>query len=220
MKSEKHVISIDDLPLENITFQGYIHKNPPNLIAVITHERAFAREVVEDLDRYLMENFTPYKGRTGQDIKLEDSQIQDTNNRDIRYIHPTFSANVMKLYRDLFLLGEETNRNHFDFDIDHVSDLLHHVIYPEDSGHLTWHTDIGGKTVNCRKLAMTVQLSDPEEYEGGKFQIWTGGEEYNTLDLKKGDVCVFPAYLLHRVTPVTKGQRKVLVFWIGGRHFR
>ena len=31
--------------------------------------------------------------------------------------------------------------------------------------------------------------------------------------LDKGEIFVFPSWMLHRVTPVTKGKRKVIVGW-------
>jgi PKHD-type hydroxylase len=40
------------------------------------------------------------------------------------------------------------------------------------------------------------------------------------IQLEKGDVIVFPAFLMHRVKPITRGQRKCLVFWTGGRPLR
>ena len=81
--------------------------------------------------------------------------------------------------------------------------------------------DIGQGNVNRRKLATTVQLSDPKDYEGGDFQIWYGGEDgFITLPREKGDVLIFPTFYLHRVTPITKGERRALVFWTGGEPFR
>ena len=96
------------------------------------------------------------------------------------------------------------------------------MTYPKDGGFLAWHQDIGYGRSNQRKLAMTVQLSDPSEYEGGDFQVWIGGDESNiqTIPRKKGDIAIFPAYLMHRVTPITRGHRKCLVFWTGGRPLR
>ncbi len=66
----------------------------------------------------------------------------------------------------------EANEKVFHFDIDIVTDPIHYVIYPEDGGHLDWHMDVGAHKVNKRKLAMTVQLSDSSDYEGGDFEIW------------------------------------------------
>lgn len=36
----------------------------------------------------------------------------------------------------------------------------------------------------------------------------------------KGVGVLFPSYMMHRVTPVTKGTRKSLVLWVGGGHYR
>jgi len=81
--------------------------------------------------------------------------------------------------------------------------------------------DIGKLGVNRRKLALTVQLSDPSEYDGGEFEVWFGGsEEFVEVPRQKGDVIIFPTFLMHRVKPITRGQRKALVFWTGGEPFR
>ena len=81
--------------------------------------------------------------------------------------------------------------------------------------------DVGAYGVNKRKLAMTVQLSDANDYEGGEFEIWMGGKDgFITVPREKGDVIIFPAFCMHRVKPITRGQRKCLVFWTGGRPLR
>jgi PKHD-type hydroxylase len=73
-----------------------------------------------------------------------------------------------------------------------------------------------------RKVSITVQLSDPSEYEGGDLQYFRGGNPDNadTVFKKKGYVFLFPSYMMHRVTPVTQGVRKSLVLWVGGEHYR
>ena len=40
------------------------------------------------------------------------------------------------------------------------------------------------------------------------------------VEKEKGLVTIFPSYMLHRVTPVTKGIRKSLVLWVGGCQFK
>ena len=76
-----------------------------------------------------------------------------------------------------------------------------------------------------RKLSMTLQLSDPPEYEGGEFYFKyfdnEGVKEDNIKDAKeKGTLIVFPSSVLHQVTPVTKGTRKSLVCWSLGYPFK
>jgi PKHD-type hydroxylase len=87
----------------------------------------------------------------------------------------------------------------------------------DDEGHYDWHMDCG-KEVNTRKLSLSIQMSDPEEYEGGELNIHTHAG-ISTAPKLKGTVILFPSYLLHRVTKVTKGNRKSLVCWIHGPPF-
>ena len=40
-----------------------------------------------------------------------------------------------------------------------------------------------------------------------------------TVTYEKGDIVIFPSYVLHRVSPVTKGVRHSLVAWANGSAF-
>ena len=74
----------------------------------------------------------------------------------------------------------------------------------------------------CRKLSVTFLLNDPKkDFKGGTFQI-NSGEEKNaeSVPMRKGDIIVFPSFLIHRVAPVTKGTRKSIVVWVLGPKFR
>jgi PKHD-type hydroxylase len=62
-------------------------------------------------------------------------------------------------------------------------------------------------------------LSDNSEYEGGEFQIKVG-EKNEVLETKKGRAWFMPSYILHRVTPITKGVRKTAVVWAGGDQWK
>lgn len=182
-------------------------------------KNVFSDEMIQRLEAQVLPNYSFSKGRTGTAELGTDTDSYDSNNRDIAYITP--ELNSQWLYELLFPLALEANSNAFYFDIDIVTDPIHYVIYPEDGGHLDWHMDVGAFGVNRRKLAMTVQLSDPSEYDGGDFEIWAGGKDHIvTVPREKGDVIVFPTFLMHRVKPITRGRRKCLVFWTGGRPFR
>lgn len=86
----------------------------------------------------------------------------------------------------------------------------------ETKGYYDWHLDMSPQDrKHPRKLSMVLMLSNPSEYEGGELQIKTGGEN-TTLETKRGRAWFFPSYILHRVTPVTKGVRKTVVLWAGG----
>ena len=79
--------------------------------------------------------------------------------------------------------------------------------------------DIGPNELSVRKVSLTIQMSEDDEYTGGELQLLKGANPEN-LPRGKGCVVIFPSYLLHRVTPVETGTRKSMVLWVGGEHYR
>ena len=77
-----------------------------------------------------------------------------------------------------------------------------------------------------RKLSVTVNLTSPEEYEGGNLKFDLGkhnkGGQFHEADVarEQGTIIVFPSYINHCVTPVTRGTRYSLVLWCSGRPFK
>ena len=74
-----------------------------------------------------------------------------------------------------------------------------------------WHCDIG-RGAMTRKLSASLQLTDPNEYDGGALELWGAAP----INRTQGALLVFPSYTLHRVTPVTRGVRHSLVAWATG----
>ena len=73
---------------------------------------------------------------------------------------------------------------------------------------------VPGTPVKVRTdLSMTLFLSEPDEYEGGELII---EDTYGTQSVKlpAGDMILYPATSLHRVTPVTEGRRLASFFWL------
>jgi len=123
------------------------------------------------------------------------------------------------VYEVLKILTERGNNDCFKFQISKMYEQIQYAEYHEsDSGFYDWHYDLA-MTYSRRKLSVIVQLSDPSEYEGGYLQIRCEDMNPVTMSKEKGSVILFPSYLLHRVTPVTKGVRKSLVVWIDGPPF-
>jgi PKHD-type hydroxylase len=68
---------------------------------------------------------------------------------------------------------------------------------------------------------MTILLND--SFEGGQFEFASyskGNCTVTPLEMKKGQVIVFPSHMEHRVAPVTKGTRYSLVCWFLGPPFK
>lgn len=125
------------------------------------------------------------------------------------------------LYEKLMNMAVEANDQLWGFDLITANELIQYTEYlAEDEGHYTWHQDIGHGDASLRKVSLTVQLSDPEEYEGGDLEMWQGGHAMQTAERGAGVVFIFPSYMMHRVTPVTKGTRRSFVLWVGGQHYK
>ena len=62
-------------------------------------------------------------------------------------------------------------------------------------------------------VSMTVFLSEPDEYEGGELVIATEFGEQR-VKLAAGQAVVYSSSSLHKVTPVTQGQRVAAITWM------
>jgi PKHD-type hydroxylase len=122
------------------------------------------------------------------------------------------------IYRKISDYAKIANDTMWNFDIWGYHDSLQYTKYYGNGGHYDWHADLGPGISN-RKLSCVLQLSTPEEYEGGDLQMNPGG---SILSVPKGlgTICFFPSFLLHRVTPLTSGTRKSLVTWLCGANLR
>ena len=97
-------------------------------------------------------------------------------------------------------------------------------------------TDIpGGESVNnqnvhidylnknselVRKLSFTLQLSDPDEYEGGNVQLIDDGGKSYIAPRKRGCIVLFDSRTSHRVLKITKGTRRSIVGWVVGPRWK
>ena len=129
------------------------------------------------------------------------------------------------LYERLADYAQQANDHLWNFDLSTLPEQIQYTEYlGSKKGKYEWHQDIGPGQLSWRKISITVQLSGPEDYEGGDLQIFQGGpyeeERFINAPKKSGCVFIFPSYMLHRVTPVTKGIRKSFVLWSGGGHYK
>ncbi len=123
----------------------------------------------------------------------------------------------------LFLrIDRETLRANAEFglDIQHSSIEWQLTEYDSaDRGLYDWHQD---STELCkkpyeRKLTLVMQLTPPEQYEGGRFELGKGADALpDNYFRNPGDLIFFRSNLWHRATEVTKGKRFSLVSWIKG----
>ena len=127
------------------------------------------------------------------------------------------SAWVFKRLMDTFA---SANREHFAFRLEEFAEKMQVAWYgAEPGGFFDWHVDFGdGPTARRRKLTMVTQLSPPEAYEGGALETNADGV-VRAASRALGTALVFPSFVLHRVAPVTTGERYSLTLWAHGPDF-
>jgi len=176
-------------------------------------------------------------------LKFEDAILLDdedstkeTENSSVRSCKTCFLPvrdDLVQLFGNLI---QDYNNIHsgWNFDLEFIESIQLSNYHEGD--HYDWHIDSfknpsiqtdhqyhPNKPYN-RKVSVTVWLNDPEEYEGGEFDLEISGpnaeKRFETMKMPKGSIVVFPSYMWHRVRPVTSGVRKSLVLWIQGPPFK
>lgn len=137
-------------------------------------------------------------------------------NSEISWLYP--SDNLQWAFQKVTDTVLELNDKYFQFDIFGLNEGFQFTKYKSPGGHYNKHVDRALNT-SVRKLSITIQLTDPKEYEGGELWIY---ENQNGLVMEKeqGTLTIFPSFILHKVTPVTKGERNSLVSWVTGKQFK
>ena len=157
------------------------------------------------------------------EAKTLDTVDSDQIRRDVRSSRIKWIPRNQEwewLYERLMAMIEESNNGLWRFNIVCAPEMIQYTEYLDsDGGHYTWHQDIGPGRPSHRKISVTVQLSDPDEYEGGDLEIWSGGSSIFKAPKEAGLAVIFPSYMMHRVTPVIRGRRCSLVLWVGGSHY-
>jgi len=115
----------------------------------------------------------------------------------------------------------DANRHHFHFNLSNFSERYQIAWYSgRDGGFFDWHADLGDGVIAARrKLTLVVQLSAADSYDGGALDVNIAGH-VRSAPRAAGSGLMFPSFLLHRVTPTTRGERYSLTTWIHGPAFR
>jgi PKHD-type hydroxylase len=126
--------------------------------------------------------------------------------------------NIEWAFRRVTDITLNLNERFFKFDLFGLNEGFQFTNYEAPSGKYGKHID---RSINMpvRKLSISIQLTNPEEYEGGELKLYDGEKE-TVMDKTQGTLIIFPSYVLHEVMPVTKGERNSLVTWVTGKQFK
>jgi PKHD-type hydroxylase len=137
-------------------------------------------------------------------------------------VHTVKWGIVKHFFKDLESVAHYTNKEMFGYSLYNFQDqdMINYNTYSSNTnGEYGWHKDVELDKIYDLKLTVIANLST-EKYEGGQFELFMNGPVHiKELD-DPGSVLIFPSYYVHRVLPVTQGNRKTVSFWIPGPNFR
>lgn len=198
-------------------------------------------DVVEILDKDLYNNF---------DSKMQDSKLYgDSIDKVKRNSKNTWIPSTHWIAGFLWHYVQRANRENFLYDLTCIDgESMQYTRYGEGQ-YYNWHNDSsiavhykpkatdtpGGDSVNnqdvhidylnknselVRKLSFTLQLSDPNDYEGGNVQLLDDSGKKYIAPRQRGSIVLFDSRTPHRVLKVTKGTRRSIVGWVVGPRWK
>jgi PKHD-type hydroxylase len=198
------------------------------MIFNIDPKHSFGKSTLAYWENFLTTEELKFIASTSEWNNLHDASIGTGNqgivNKEIRetgvnFLYPNEQNN--HIWEKISQTVSEVNRQFFKFNLTGFYEPMQLGLYHSgNNGHYNWHTDAGMQDKNTpRKLSMVLMLSDPSSFEGGELQVKIDSDTPFSVEQKLGRAWFFPSYVLHRVTPVTKGFRQSAVIWIGGPEF-
>jgi PKHD-type hydroxylase len=198
-------------------------------------ESALSKEFCNDLIKLadskekkeaLIGNFSKKEKITKSDLK----EIHKKRNSQVTWLNDKW------IYNQIIPFIHKANENagwNFQFDWSESCQFTRYKL----KQFYDWHVDSYNEPYHnpmdlnfhgkIRKLSVTCQLSEPEDYKGGELEFHYINEDPKKKEIlkfnkpiPKGSIIVFPSFVPHRVSPVTKGKRYSLVIWSLGYPFK
>ena len=192
-------------------------------------------EVVDIIERDLTAQY---------EAKMADSRLHgDALNKDKRNSMNAWVPTQHWVWGFIWHYIERANRENFLYDLTCVDGESIQFTRYQEGQYYGWHNDsglathykpvsIGNRTDGraqdfmnentelVRKLSFALQLSDPDDYEGGNVQFLDEGGSSYIAPRQRGCIMLFDSRTQHRVLKVTKGIRKSLVGWVVGPRWK
>ena len=198
-------------------------------------------DIIKSLEKDLENHF--------DDDDMGDSKlINDVLDKNIRKSKNTWIPTTHWITGWLWHYVMVANRNNFLYDISHIeSESMQYASYgvgeyyhwhtdssiavhykpqfqtsaresTKDDNYLRERTSIENELV--RKISFSLQLSDPDDYEGGNIQFIDESNKNYIAPRQKGSLIIFDSRTKHRVCKVRSGVRKSIVGWVVGPRWK
>jgi|TARA_B100000035_G_scaffold188284_1_gene160752 PKHD-type hydroxylase len=174
------------------------------------------KEVIELIQTDLSKTF---------DERMVDSRVQGNDlNKEKRNSKNTWIPTNHWVAGFIWHYIEKANRENFLYDLTCIDGEAIQYTQYEEGQFYKWHNDSGISNMHddnmVRKLSFVLQLSDPDDYEGGNLQLLDEGGKSYIAPRQRGTMILFDSRTQHRVLKVTKGCRKSLVGWTVGPRWK
>ena len=192
-------------------------------------------EIVDIIEKDLKEQF---------DGDMKDSELDDgAVNKEKRNSQNAWVPTTHWLGGFMWHYVQRANRENFLYDLRCIDgEAMQYTKYDEGQFY-GWHNDahlpthykpvavgnhleglatdfLNENTELVRKLSFVLQLSSPDEYEGGNLQLLDETGKSYIAPRHRGTVIMFDSRTQHRVLKVTKGTRKSIVGWVLGPRWK
>lgn len=192
-------------------------------------------KIIDTIEKDLIDNF--------EDQMCNSKLMGDALNKDKRNSKNAWVPTHHWTAGFVWHYIERANRENFLYDIRNIDGESMQFTQYDIGEFYGWHNDAGisahykpvsignhhegraqdylnEKLELVRKLSFVVQLSDPDDYEGGNLQLLAEDGKSYFAPRKRGTVIVFDSRTQHRVLKVTKGTRKSLVGRVVGPRWK
>ena len=192
-------------------------------------------DVVDIIEKDLSEKF---------DSQMQDSRLHgDSLNKDKRNSQNAWIPTNHWVGGFMWHYIMRANRENFLYDLRNIDgESMQYTRYGEGMFY-DWHNDsglathykpvsVGNRTegrqqdfVNenlelVRKLSFALQLSSPDDYEGGNVVLLDETGKKYIVPRQRGTVVLFDSRTQHRVNKVKSGVRKSIVGWVVGPRWK
>ena len=197
-------------------------------------------DIINSLEKDLENHFDDEMG--------ESKLINDVINKNIRKSKNTWIPTTHWITGWLWHYVQAANRNNFLYDISFIeSESMQYARYGVGE-YYHWHSDTSIpvqykpqiqisatesttddnylkeraaiKNELVRKISFSLQLSDPDDYEGGNIQFIDESNQNYIAPRQKGSLIIFDSRTKHRVCKVKSGVRKSIVGWVVGPRWK
>jgi len=159
------------------------------------------------------------KASLGYENGISNDDYRRTTLRWIDHVtHPKFT----EIYDEFWKFMHSVNHDWFNFNVTYLPPLQFTEYTEDEKSEYKTHQDIFwlNPSPRHRKLTVILQLSDPADYDGGDLVLQAEEKPPAHALRQQGTMIIFPSFVYHALTPVTRGTRHSLVAWFEGPKFQ